>query len=174
MYSEYRSSSTYKPLISDLYSPTVTSQNYTPCVLLEVPENPDLRRLVRNSPPLHAPKDALPCSNDHITGPYCQPVCTAAPKTYVVCEANHSAKRVSFIAVLSTAVATACPGGWKLSMRQIGCEGGKNPDILGGAVGSDTALQAGRSRVRFSMVSLECFIDIILPAALWPWGRLSL
>ena len=29
-------------------------------------------------------------------------------------------------------------------------------------------LQTGRSRVRFSMVSLEFFIDIILPAALWP------
>jgi len=39
----------------------------------------------------------------------------------------------------------------------------------GGAVGWDSALQAGRSRVRFPMVSLEFFIDIILPVAIWPW-----
>ena len=39
----------------------------------------------------------------------------------------------------------------------------------GGAVGWDTALQAERSQVRFPMVLLEFFIDIILPAALWPW-----
>jgi len=38
----------------------------------------------------------------------------------------------------------------------------------GGAVGGGTALQAGRSRVRFPMVSLEFFIDIILPAAYGP------
>ena len=37
-----------------------------------------------------------------------------------------------------------------------------------------TTLQAGRSRVRFPMVSLEFFVGIILPAALWPWGRFSL
>jgi hypothetical protein len=37
-----------------------------------------------------------------------------------------------------------------------------------------TALKAGRSRVRFPMVSLEFYIDIILLAALWPWGWLSL
>jgi len=31
-----------------------------------------------------------------------------------------------------------------------------------------------RSQVRFPMVSLAFFIDIVLPAALWPWGWLSL
>ena len=40
----------------------------------------------------------------------------------------------------------------------------------GGAVGWGTEVQAERSRVRFTMVSPEFFIDIILPAALWPWG----
>ena len=43
----------------------------------------------------------------------------------------------------------------------------------GSAFGSDTALQAGRSGVRFPMVSLEFFIDIKLSATLWPWGRPS-
>jgi hypothetical protein len=43
-----------------------------------------------------------------------------------------------------------------------------------GAVGGGTGLQTGRSRVRFTMVSLEFVIDIILPAALWPRGRLNL
>jgi hypothetical protein len=43
----------------------------------------------------------------------------------------------------------------------------------GGVVGRGTALQTGRSRVRFLMVLLGIFIDIIVPAAIWPWGRLS-
>jgi hypothetical protein len=42
--------------------------------------------------------------------------------------------------------------------------------VRGGAVGWGTALQVGRSRVRFPMVSLEFFIDIILLAALWAPG----
>jgi hypothetical protein len=43
----------------------------------------------------------------------------------------------------------------------------------GGTVGWGTALQAGRLRCRFPMVS-EFLIDIILPAVLWLWSRLRL
>ena len=42
--------------------------------------------------------------------------------------------------------------------------------VRGCAVGSGTALLVGRLRVLFSMVSLEFFININLPDALWPWG----
>ena len=34
----------------------------------------------------------------------------------------------------------------------------------------EALLQARRSWVQFLLVSLEFFIDIILLAALWPWG----
>ena len=38
----------------------------------------------------------------------------------------------------------------------------------GSTVVKGAALQIGRSLVRFQMVTLEFFIDIILPIALWP------
>ena len=49
----------------------------------------------------------------------------------------------------------------------------QNSEPDGGAVGShcDTSRKVG---VQFSMVYLEFFIDLILTAALWSWGRLSL
>jgi len=40
---------------------------------------------------------------------------------------------------------------------------------LRGTLWHRTALQAGRSIVRFAMVSLEFFIDIILPARICSW-----
>jgi hypothetical protein len=44
----------------------------------------------------------------------------------------------------------------------------------GSIVGWSTMLQAGRSRDRILMRSLDFSIDLILPAALLPWGWLSL
>jgi hypothetical protein len=39
----------------------------------------------------------------------------------------------------------------------------------GGVVGLGIMLQAGRSRFRFPMRSLDSSIDLVLSAALWPW-----
>ena len=41
-------------------------------------------------------------------------------------------------------------------------------------LGLGAVLRIEKSLVRFQMVSLEFFIDINLPIALWPWGWLSL
>jgi hypothetical protein len=46
--------------------------------------------------------------------------------------------------------------------------------VRGGAVGWGTALQVERWRVRFPIESLKFFRDLILPVALWRWGRPSL
>ena len=47
-------------------------------------------------------------------------------------------------------------------------------EACGSAVVWGTALQTRRFWVQFLMMSLEIFIDIILPAALWPWYWISL
>jgi hypothetical protein len=42
--------------------------------------------------------------------------------------------------------------------------------VFGVSPGTDTVLQVEKSRVQFPIVSFEFFIDIIFPAALWPWS----
>jgi len=43
-----------------------------------------------------------------------------------------------------------------------------------GSFGRGTKLQARKLWVWFPMVSLEFFVDLNIPAVLWPWGWLSL
>jgi hypothetical protein len=66
---------------------------------------------------------------------------------------------------------------WKLFVPLIRDTGIGIPSSVEGArsgiVGRGSELQAGRSQSRFPILSLEFFIDIILPVALWPWGDSS-
>ena len=74
---------------------------------------------------------------------------------------------VFFCLISNIVVRNVTTGGWRFESR---------PEFFccnEWAVGWGTVLQAGRSRVRSSMGSLEFFIDIILPIALEHWGRLS-
>ena len=70
--------------------------------------------------------------------------------------------------ILSDMLLTAYPSSCRSSENILGQY--TRSGAGGGSVGSGTALQAGRSRAGFPMLSLEFFIDIILLAALWNWG----
>jgi hypothetical protein len=48
------------------------------------------------------------------------------------------------------------------------------PLARGSVVAWGAMPQAGRPRIRFPMRSQNISIDLIFPAALWPWSRLSL
>jgi hypothetical protein len=75
---------------------------------------------------------------------------------------------------------------WYLSTNLRGVTSQKNPksylcfNLANGHVcvwgrgARGTMLQVIRSRVQFLMRSLDFSVDLILPAALWPWGQLSL
>ena len=99
----------------------------------------------------------------------------------IPCTLNHCGRKKK----KQSALFLCSKAGHEVSLRQVSyClstlrfvflfAGRTVPTMGENVVGWGTALQAGRSRVRFPIVSFEFFIDIILPAALWSWGQLSL
>ena len=65
----------------------------------------------------------------------------------------------------------------RYTIEVLGCYENLWLEIIGdggSSVDKGAALQIGMSLVRFQMVSVEFFINIILQIAKWPWGRLSL
>jgi hypothetical protein len=57
--------------------------------------------------------------------------------------------------------------------QTVSCQGRRERPALNEDI-DRAMLQAGRSRVRFPTRSMDFLIDLILPVALWPWGRLTL
>jgi hypothetical protein len=89
------------------------------------------------------------------------------------CKATFVLNSLSFTAVWSVTLALRrYEHAYVQVLRFINCVS-LFSGVRSGAVGWGTALQAERSRVPFPMVSLEFLICRILPAALWPWVRLS-
>jgi hypothetical protein len=62
----------------------------------------------------------------------------------------------------------------RMKWTDKGLEYRKNKGRNGVEIKKTKFLKAGSSQVRFPMVSLEFFTDIILSVALWSWSRLSL
>jgi uncharacterized membrane protein len=71
--------------------------------------------------------------------------------------------------IIYTAIKISKKWGIVLISTKMKCSGSR-----GAAVIEAPRYKTGRSRDRFPVVSLEFFIDIILPVTLWPSGRLSL
>ena len=69
--------------------------------------------------------------------------------------------------------AAAKPKAFVMNMMKLGTYNWE-VGASSGAVGWSTALLTVRSQVRFPVAALEFFIDLILSAPLWPWGRVSL